>query len=107
MTWRPEDWPGSPCHCGDTWCLQCTEHRDREAGADAMLAALMTHLRVTAKQNLDLAQSITNRDSTLRGIVPWQLGRDATAYLVVADYIEKGQIRPWDMGDIRNIHSNA
>ena len=38
--WRPEGWPESPCHCGDTWCLQCTEYRDREVGADAILEAL-------------------------------------------------------------------
>ncbi len=71
-----------------------------EAGADAIVVALMGHLRATAKQNLDLAQSIINEDNALAGTIPWQLGRDATAYLVVADYIEKGQIRPWGMDDI-------
>ena len=40
MVWRPEGWPERPCNCDDTWCLQCSEWRDREAGADAMLAAL-------------------------------------------------------------------
>ncbi len=101
MVWRPEGWV-QPDGIG-----RDTPPMAYEAGADAIVVALMAHLRATAKENLDLAQSVINNDADYSGAIPWQLGRDATAYLVVADYIEKGQIRRWGMDNIREIEPNA
>ncbi len=115
--WRPEEGWENPYQNDPniiptvtTTNLQGTKnlmHNAYEVGADAIVAALLAHLRATAKQNLDLAQSIINEDNALAGTIPWQLGRDATAYLVVADYIEKGQIRPWGMDDITAVASQS
>ncbi|KKL49778.1 hypothetical protein LCGC14_2312070 [marine sediment metagenome] len=91
--WRPGDWPERPCDCHDTWCLQCTEWKDREAGADAMMAGLMKHLRDAADRNLELAQSAIYNDSLAFPRISNQLTRDSTAFLIVADYIEYDRLR--------------
>ena len=64
-----------------------------EAGADAMLAGLMKHLRDMAALNLELAQELIYQDSQLTPRTSNQLARDSTAFLIVADYIEYDRLR--------------
>ncbi len=84
--WRPEGW-WNPYPEGDTM------HRCWELAGDAMLAALMKHLRDAAARNLELAQSAIYHDSLAFPTISNQLTRDSTAFLIVADYIEYDRLR--------------
>ena len=98
--WRPEDKEWNE----DKERRNILEHEDGdvyesdwddgyEAGADAMLAALMKHLRDAAARNLELAQSAIYHDSLAFPTISNQLTRDSTAFLIVADYIEYDRLR--------------
>ncbi len=87
--WRPEGWknPYSGVEFAD-WAESLWE-----AGADAMMAGLMKHLRDAADRNLELAQSAIYNDSLAFPRISNQLTRDSTAFLIVADYIEYDRLR--------------